>query len=75
MKVNYVLEHYPNTCGECPAFRQYPYQCHNERGYEGHCKLGYMRGQDMRDFSGRKLHDKCDIRNNENVKLMEKSDE
>ena len=71
MKVAYVLEHYPNTCKECPAFRQHPYQCHNERGLEAHCTLGYMRGQDMRDFSGRRLYEKCDIRNNENVKLIE----
>lgn len=63
------LERYPNNCGECPAFKQVPYQCHNERGLEANCEFGYMSG-DMRDFSGRTLYTYCALKFNKNVTLM-----
>ena len=34
-----------------------------------------MKNYDMRDFSGRYLFSKCDIKNNSNVKLMEINNE
>ena len=64
------LERYPERCDECPMFYKTPYTCHNERGMEAGYRLGYMGGNDMRDFSGYRLFDKCDIRNNHNVVLM-----
>lgn len=63
------LERYPEKCCECPMFATTPYQCHNERGMEGNCGLGYMSNCDMRDFSGSTLFDKCDIKNNPNVTI------
>jgi len=38
----------PTACSKCPFYRNRPYTCHNERGTEAHCFLGYMTG-DMRD--------------------------
>lgn len=64
------IERYPENCKECPAFYQHPYTCHNERGMEADCRLGYM-CDDMRDFSGDRLYNKCDIRNNPDVAIME----
>ena len=63
------LERYPRKCRECPMFTMMPYQCHNERGTEGGCRLGYMDGNDMRDFYGDMLFTKCDIKNNPNVTI------
>lgn len=40
----------PKTCDECPFHYTRAYQCHNERGLESFCELGYMRGYDTRDF-------------------------
>ena len=59
--VSYIMERYPNTCEECPAFKQTPYQCHYERGLEAHCELGFMSGHDMRDFSGKTKFSNCNI--------------
>ena len=46
------LKEYPNSCGTCPFYSEPEYRCHNERGNEAHCALGYMHG-DMRDVSFR----------------------
>lgn len=70
-KIIYELERYPVKCCECPAFHISQYECHNERGAEGHCELGYMNGYDMRDFDGWCLFNKCDIKNNPDVRIME----
>ena len=69
MVTRYLLERYPQHCAECPAFRQYPYQCHNERGMEGDCMLGYMAHSDMRDFSGNTRFEGCCIESDPNVAL------
>ena len=74
-QIRYELERYPECCAECPAFYTTEYFCHNERGCEGNCELGYMKHSDMRDFSGRYLFNKCDIKNNSNVKLMKINNE
>ena len=66
-QTSYVLARYPTRCGECPAFHQVPYSCHNERGMEAQCSLGYMSGQDTRDWSGRTLFPGCRIQENPNV--------
>ena len=38
----YIFSRYPVNCKECPMFSQVPYTCHNERGYEARCMMGYM---------------------------------
>ena len=63
------LERYPENCRECPMFTMIPYQCHNERGMEGSCRLGYMDGYDMRDFHGYALFAKCNIKKDPNVTI------
>lgn len=65
------LERYPENCKECPAFHTSRYQCHNERGIEGHCELGYMNDCDMRDFYGWCLFKSCNIKNNPRVRIVE----
>lgn len=67
--VSSTIERYPNYCGECPFFRLYDYSCHNERGKEGHCELGYMGGHDMRDFYGKYKFVGCKIEENESIKI------
>lgn len=68
-KIAYVMKRYPVKCDECPCFSQYPYQCHNERGLEADCSLGYMRHQDTRDFSGKSRFAKCRIESSARVKI------
>lgn len=51
----YIFSRYPVNCKECPMFSQVPYTCHNERGYEARCMMGYMENKDMRDFTGETL--------------------
>lgn len=63
------LERYPERCNECPMFATTPYQCHNERGMEAVCLLGYMDNDDMRDFYGNILFAKCGIKNDPNVTI------
>lgn len=41
----------PRKCGECPFYKEIPYQVHSDRGHEAYCALGYMDGMDMRDRS------------------------
>lgn len=48
MKITVEID-YPETCGKCPFYSEQPYSCHNERGYESCCSMGYMKGKDMRD--------------------------
>lgn len=67
------LERYPEKCSECPMFTMAPYQCHNERGMEGNCRLGYMSNCDTRDFSGSILFTKCNIKNDPNVFIRKES--
>lgn len=43
----------PKTCSECENYHEVPYTCHNEKGMESNCKLGFMLGEDMRDQSER----------------------
>lgn len=68
--ITYEIEHYPKRCNECPAFRQTPYVCHNERGIEADCELGYMNGSDMRDFYGRVKFSGCCIEDDERVTVI-----
>ena len=65
--IKYEMQRYPEKCKECPAFKRTPYSCHNERGVEGGCELGYMNGKDMRDFTGNIRFSNCNIENNEKV--------
>lgn len=64
------IERYPDKCNECPFFRLSEYQCHNERGKEADCELGYMKGNDMRDFMGYRLFGGCRIRSNPNISII-----
>lgn len=72
--ITYEMERYPEKCKECPAFRQTPYTCHNERGMEAHCELGFMDGKDMRDFNGNERLSNCYIRFDSRVKIMTKEE-
>jgi hypothetical protein len=47
------MKEFPKACGTCPFYSEIAYTCHNERGNEAFCSLGYFRGQDMRDWSYR----------------------
>ena len=67
--VTYEMERYPEYCKECPAFKQTPSFCHNERGMEADCELGYMCG-DMRDFVGNIKYNKCKIENDTRVRVL-----
>lgn len=64
------IERFPKCCKECPAFHQRPYTCHNERGLEAECQLGYMAGHDMRDFHGNTRFSGCKIESDPNVTIM-----
>lgn len=68
-KILLELERYPEKCRECPMFAMIPYQCHNERGREGVCRLGYMGDHDMRDFYGDTLFAECRIKDNPDVTI------
>ena len=68
--VSYEMEKYPENCKECPCFSTTLYRCMNEIGDEDHCELGYMDGEDMRDFYGRTRFNKCRIEKNTRVTLM-----
>ncbi|MEG1563823.1 MAG: hypothetical protein RR365_08865 [Bacteroides sp.] len=71
ISVKLEIERYPERCNECPMFSQSPYSCHNERGMEGGCELGYMEHSDMRDFSGRQLFNYCKMKKDPRVKQWE----
>lgn len=71
--ISFEIERYPEYCKECPMFREKPYQCHNERGMEAGCILGYMDQYDMRDFYGDVLFDKCGIKENPNVSIIKEN--
>lgn len=73
-KIILELERYPKTCKECPLFHTTLYECHNERGSEGHCDLGYMNNYDMRDFDGWCLFRGCNIQDNPDVTIMEENE-
>ena len=66
----YEMERYPKNCKECPCFSTHPYTCHNERGTEAFCSLGYMDESDTRDFKGDSKFHKCKIETNCAVSLM-----
>lgn len=68
--ITYEMERYPIKCNECPAFNQKPYNCHNERGWEATCELGYMNGRDMRDFVGIIKLPTCEIETDNRVKVI-----
>lgn len=53
IRVALEIKKIPKTCSECPFYRNEPYTCHNERGTEAHCLLGYMSHKDMRDVDFR----------------------
>lgn len=48
VRIAIELKELPKSCGKCPFYSNRPYTCHNERGTEAHCSLGFMHG-DMRD--------------------------
>lgn len=58
----YEMNCYPEKCKECPAF--------SKIGIEGRCELGYMDGQDMRDFCGDRKYSNCHIESDERVKIV-----
>lgn len=66
--VIYEMERYPEKCSECPAFTQNQYTCHNDRGLEAGCDLGYMDG-DMRDFRGDIRYNGCRIERDNRVRI------
>lgn len=70
-KIKLELDRLPEYCKECPMFDGGEYQCHNERGCIGGCKMGYMAGDDMRDFSGRWLYSGCKLSTDENVTVRD----
>lgn len=70
MRTIIEMERYPRFCKECPAFRTQLYSCHNERGFEATCALGYMTGHDMRDFQGAIRFSGCKIETNPDVTIM-----
>lgn len=53
MFVKFEINKIPENCSECPFYSTSNYICHNERGIESHCAIGYMNHSDMRDFDGR----------------------
>lgn len=61
MKVTIEMEK-PRTCGDCKFYSISPYSCHNERGYQANCSMGYMKGHDTRDWDMRNmLFDGCKL--------------
>jgi hypothetical protein len=59
-----TLKELPTKCGECKFYSEGTYTCHNERGKEPHCALGYMNG-DMRDQSYKdSLYFDCRLKDN-----------
>lgn len=72
--ITYEMERYPEKCNECPAFRQTSYVCHNERGMEAQCELGFMDGKDMRDFNGNIKYSGCYMGLDTRVKIMPKEE-
>ena len=69
ISMNLEIERYPERCNECPMFSQMPYSCHNERGMEAGCELGYMSHSDTRDFGGQRLFEHCKMRKDPRVIL------
>lgn len=63
------LKRLPKNCADCPMFSLSEYRCHNERGDQGNCKLGYMKGADMRDFTGKSLYSGCRLLIDERVRF------
>lgn len=54
----------PKNCGDCLFYSEVSYRCHNERGNEARCELGFMKGFDMRDRSYvNSLWEKCKLAN------------
>lgn len=50
------------SCSQCPHYSCVPYRCHNEVGYQTRCALGYMDGEDTRDWNYRlskKIYEGC----------------
>lgn len=70
-ELHYTLERYPENCKECPCFSTSTYIEDYYVDVKGHCELGYMTG-DMRGFEGRCLFNKCNIKNDSRVNLMNK---
>ena len=68
ISIEIKIKEIPKSCSECKFLKVREYRCHNERGEESYCLLGYMDGKDMRDvnfkteplknekFSGCRLH-------------------
>lgn len=67
LESTYKISRYPHTCSECPFYNESTYRDGAYTGKEGHCRLGYFKGVDTREFDSRKPFDNCDIRNNESV--------
>ena len=53
ISVEIKIKEIPKSCSECKFLEIREYRCHNERGDESHCLLGYMSGKDMRDVNFR----------------------
>lgn len=65
-RINLEIEKVPENCSECPMFHVeqcLPYEI------EANCQLGYMKGNDMRGFSGRTMFSGCRIGFDRRVKV------
>lgn len=69
-EMHFVLSEWPQCCGECPFCYTTNYICHNERGKELKCKLGYTNKFDTRDFPvDRKIFEGCKMRTDGKVSV------
>lgn len=70
VRIEIKLKELPTACSKCPFYTEVSYHCHDERGNEAVCALGYMDSCDMRDvsFLSKGLKDKifvgCGLRDN-----------
>jgi len=53
ISIEIKIKEIPKSCSECRFLQVGEYRCHNERGNESSCLLGYMYGKDMRDINFR----------------------
>jgi len=53
ISIEIKIKEIPKSCSECKFLEVSEYRCHNERGNESSCILGYMSGKDMRDVNFR----------------------
>ena len=65
MKIAIEIPFIPLMCGNCKFYSEVPYTCHNERGTQAKCALGYMDNEDMRERSyDHRLFEGCKLKDN-----------